>query len=542
MFTSNLKHVKSCVLQSIFTGISACALTGCASLYLPTGELDDNLKRDWGTVRDLATFYWPYAAMATNVYRSRGQINSSVASVVASPWLREEMTSRINSGDEKLRIAYDKLTIPEAERMYRERVAELCVFDSESRRSSSVNCDQVVRLCAREAEENTWLSGKADKLGPSCTQALVLCRARFQKSNQACRVLLENDLLEDKNFEPLISPARSEPRLPTLAGDAPPEYRDLFNDGPSQDSPVGAATNFEPKTAINRFVSAVPATELDCNYDPHKPRSLREPKVPVHLLEEYGWKPVPELHRETQASGWRVFIPELAIDVWRKTENVQNVPVVEYAIVFRGTTGGGGLWSNLRGMVFMFEPLVWDQYKQARRATAALIDQIDRLHKVSDRLNNRPITQSTKIRYTTVGHSLGGGLAVYIHLREPRISRSVTFNTSPIDGASTLGLSKRVQVQENASLVARPQEPGVPDAQIYRLNELGEPLSSAFPCESGAMWGAEGGPRVQCDRANLSEGGIFSQHNMSQLACKLYARREGLPKDKVDASVARHGL
>lgn len=538
MRSNTLQSLRRFMKELILTVVGAWTLTGCALVYLPQKEAADNMRRDWGTDRNLANFYWPYAAMATNVYRSRGQTHSSIASAVASPWLREEITARTDKDGNDVRQEYANLSIAMAEHKYRERVVELCIDDTASGVALSVNCDQVLRLCAREVEEKSWLSGKAKVGGPSCDQATILCHANFKKANRACRVLVTSSLLTEEELD------SKNPRLPVtpfvaaLDDETAQKFGVQLLDEAGEDRRSEAANGAEPKEIFNRFVSDKPSTEIDCNYDPKKPASLREPKVPVHLLDEEGWRQVPELHKETHANGWRLFIPELAIDVWRKSEVVQGAPVIEYAIVFRGTTGGGGIWSNLRGMVFMFEPFVWDQYRQARRATIALIDQIDRLHKISDHLNKRAISQSTKIRYTTVGHSLGGGLAVYIHLREPRVSRSVTFNGSPIDGASTLAIPRRPQVQSNAALVARPPETGVPVAQMYRLNEVGEPLSGAFPCQSGPIWGAEGGPLVQCDRANLSDGGVFHQHNMAQLSCKLFARKLGLPKSGDDHAVA----
>jgi hypothetical protein len=57
---------------------------------------------------------------------------------------------------------------------------------------------------------------------------------------------------------------------------------------------------------------------------------------------------------------------------------------------------------------------------------------------------------------------------------------------------------------------------------IFLLSEYGEMVTRLAPCESGPIWGEEGGPIVSCSSVNLSHGSPFRQHNMPQLACKLY--------------------
>jgi hypothetical protein len=57
---------------------------------------------------------------------------------------------------------------------------------------------------------------------------------------------------------------------------------------------------------------------------------------------------------------------------------------------------------------------------------------------------------------------------------------------------------------------------------IFMLSEYGEMVTKLAPCESGPIWGEEGGPVIACSTVNLSRGSPFRQHNMPQLACKLY--------------------
>jgi hypothetical protein len=64
----------------------------------------------------------------------------------------------------------------------------------------------------------------------------------------------------------------------------------------------------------------------------------------------------------------------VATEVWRRNRvSPDQRPTLEYAIVFRGTVGGGGWVSNLRGLTSV-TPLVWDQYRQAELATKAVMD------------------------------------------------------------------------------------------------------------------------------------------------------------------------
>jgi hypothetical protein len=64
---------------------------------------------------------------------------------------------------------------------------------------------------------------------------------------------------------------------------------------------------------------------------------------------------------------------------------------------------------------------------------------------------------------------------------------------------------------------------------MHLLFEDGEFISQIAPCHSGPIWGAEGGPWVRCERVNFSRGNTFRQHNMAQLACKLFLATRGLP-------------
>ena len=271
-------------------------------------------------------------------------------------------------------------------------------------------------------------------------------------------------------------------------------------------------------------------------------RAAKEAPVPWAEMTE-GWSVVPELRRQLHPRGWSFFVPGLAIDVWRRPRNdSHSEPDVEYALVFRGTADAGGLMSNFRGLS-AFTPLVWDQYRQAARATVDLVNQIYRLHMLSDAIFGR--STHTRIRITSVGHSLGGGLASFVFLRVPQITSVIAFDPSPINGSSNFSAfpisdDRRARgYMDRDSVMGRRAQPtdshssGSAD-NIFVLYERGDPLTALVSCRSGAVWGDEGGPQVRCDSLNLSSGNPLRQHSMPLFACKLYLASQGLPTREGD--------
>lgn len=266
----------------------------------------------------------------------------------------------------------------------------------------------------------------------------------------------------------------------------------------------------------NLSIDEVPKQPDDCEY-----RKGRPPAVPVHeAIREFKWERVEEFSKYSRGRAWRLFVPDLAIDVWRRPMRAQSSAVaVEYAIVYRGTTGSGGWLSNLRGLT-AFTPVIWDQYNQALRATEGIVKQIAFLHGFSDRLFRR--TVPTEVAITSVGHSLGAGIASYVYYRLPQIGGVIGFDPSPIDGASLIPLDGREGVMRAkkwpSPVVAQRNDP----ATMFLLHEDGEILGRLAPCRDGPLWGAEGGPTIRCEKVNFSRGNWFRQHNMAQLACKLF--------------------
>jgi len=300
-------------------------------------------------------------------------------------------------------------------------------------------------------------------------------------------------------------------------------YRALVHEkfGDNQDSPSPQNDEEDQRELeqylaqeTNRSQDSIPTTLEDCNYE-----GTTDPSVPLHTVrKEYGWEEAPELQKYAPARRWSLFVPDLAIDVWRRSLPPGDSADYEYAIVYRGTVGGGGWMSNLRGLS-AFTPAVWDQYHQARTATRSIIRQVRTLHAVSDRLARRKTR--TRITFTTVGHSLGAGLAQYIYLNNPQIDKVVGFDPSPLNGTSLVPLKDRAKVMEERM----DHNSGKPT--IFMLYEYGEIMTQLAPCVPGPVWGEEGGPVVACHAANLSRGSPFRQHNMPQLACKLYIVRSG---------------
>jgi pimeloyl-ACP methyl ester carboxylesterase len=394
---------------------------------------------------EAARFYWPYAALAANVYATGGASDRDAAMIAGSPWLREEIAA---TSDPELRRRYQQKLGEGTEAMLNQRIRRDCMPATQGSHNDP-----------RPDADPTGVCRPAALAGPLKTQAAA---------------------------------------------------------------PTAAAPS-----AGNR-IARVPASADQCIA-----RKDWVPPVALDLArEEHRWEPVAELQRQLQPRGWSVFVPGLAIDVWRRPrESDDGTPSFEYAIVYRGTEGTGGWLSNFRA-VSAFTPFIWDQYHQALQATNDLIRQIYRLHAVGDDILERP--RPTRILITAVGHSLGGGLATYVLLRSPEITRVVNFNPSPIDGASlftteepSAAASGSGEHKSRAWVAAQRTLPydsdeRAPHAAIYSLYERGELLTSLVGCHPGPLWGTEGGPVRVCEAVNLSHNSAIRQHDMNQLACQLY--------------------
>ena len=432
----------ACAVLSCILLLTACAASGPgqpqASAPRPAGGAP-------GALQATADFYWPYAALAAEVYGAGDRPDNYTMLAFDSPSLRQEVRELGHApAIERVR----QLDQPAVQNDYAARYASLCGAEAEAR--------------ARDA-------------------------GRLVQWQQHCM------LLDDRAAESLRKAALRQ-------------------------------------VEANVYQDATPADASDCRYLDH------EPKVPVaEAIAEFRWTRLPEFHAEAPARGWSLFVPDLAIDVWRRPRAAPDGGrTLEYALVFRGTVGGGGWVSNVRG-VTSFTPFVWDQYRQADRAGRTIIRRVQRLHALSDLVHER--ATPTRLLFTTVGHSLGAGLASYVHVLNPEVTRTVGFNPSPVDGGSMVQVgdaynprrpSRAVVNQQIADGMRVADAEGAPaPAAIFHLYEEGEVLSRFSACSSGPMWGSEGGPMTHCDSVNLSRGSWIRQHNMAQMACKLALARRG---------------
>lgn len=411
----------------------------------------------------IADYYWKYAALASYVYISGGRIDSRAEIYASSPWLRRELKN------ENERRRFESLL--------------------EQRRKKDASLRTRRSRCSSEKIERASLEERAGGFADDF-----------------------DDCIEQKAVEPM--------------------------------------------------------EDKDCEY-----KDGKEPFVPVeHAIGLYGWERVPELHRQFHPRGWSFFFPGLAIDVWRRKIAPPDAEslVVEYALVYRGTEENGGMLSNLRVLTSL-TPLMWDQYRQARVATRDLVKQIYGLHEFHDEI---VAGQRTTVRVTAVGHSLGGGIAVYVLLRVPGIQKAIGFDPSPVDGsmifnpfvaghyddkreweahARGAGVGeepassgspggdwcfgnawKLDQGQDTRAVVRRRFCEGISedddrrsDTAIDLLYEDGEALTRIAACTPGPIWGSDGGPIVRCESVDLSHNNWIAQHNMAQLACRLYLVKTG---------------
>jgi hypothetical protein len=279
------------------------------------------------------------------------------------------------------------------------------------------------------------------------------------------------------------------------------------------------APETSPLPISDRYLSAEPTDKSHCEIS-----SCRRPRVPLlQAMNEFGWHRATEFPRTLRSRGWSFFVPHLAVDIWRRAlPPAEGRAVLEYAIVFRGTVGGGGWLSNLRALTG-FTPLIWDQYHQSVAATRSVVDQIRKLHETEA----AGLGKAPEVRYTVVGHSLGAGLAKFAFLVIPEVSRVIGFDPSPVDGSSMIRIDSRPKVMGHPHRRTFAGE-HMPPASIYFLQEHGEALGVIRACDSGPIWGAEGGPVQECHSVNFSSGNPFRQHSMPQLACKLYLVRNGI--------------
>lgn len=394
-----------------------------------------------GGLQTLAEFYWPYAAIAADVYDQR-TASTTVTNQLASPWLRERVQKAGKQASQKY--------------------------------------------------ENLW---------------------KVQSSSAHHKVDLPAEVSRQEQAE--TAPRIGAPRTTADCG------------------PKNALVPIDDVSGPEEGEMSTTAAAKPSGFLPGK------------------WQRVPEIRATLAARGWTVFVPDLAVELWRRD---LTAAAVEYAIVYRGTVGGGGWLSNFRALT-AFTPMIWDQYSQARRVTQSIVRQIRDLHRDSDVL----LGTSTEVFITAVGHSLGAGIASYVYYVVPEITKVVGFDPSPVDGASTLPLEDRERIAtaegplrkrdlEMARRVASDEDGAVrlatapqvglhprrlqseepfKDASMFYLYEKGDVLSRLFPCSTGRLWGSSSDPLAVCESVNLLDGNWIQQHSMPRLACALYLITRG---------------
>lgn len=297
-----------------------------------------------------------------------------------------------------------------------------------------------------------------------------------------------------------------------------------------------------------QFVDEIPLEPGQCVEDAK--RTQPSVRVPIfHGTRRFGWERVKEMEKYSVTRSWLMFVPELAIEVWRRyplgqNQDIRSSSPHEYAIVFRGTTGVGGWFSNFRAVTALL-PIFWDQYRQAEASAQRIVEQIF-MTEFLRAYRHSPDDPRKTLRLpliTLVGHSLGAGLAKYVYFKLPETTRVVAFNPSPIDGGRTLvSLDERASMmrgkqqnpqghgsdasrriyEELPSCVSKQAERlGLADPTMFILHERGEVLSSVSRCASGSEWGDEGGPVSLCQEVDLNRGNPIYQHKMTILACKM---------------------
>lgn len=219
-----------------------------------------------------------------------------------------------------------------------------------------------------------------------------------------------------------------------------------------------------------------------------------------------GWSRLYEFDRVPTPRSFYVFVPGLFVEIWARDRSGEPS---EYAIIFRGTQGGGGWWSNLRFLTALV-PLFHDQYSQAARLYPRLIDQID----LREEQLGRPHGER---RITLVGHSLGAGLAMYVAMRNPGVSRIIGFNPTPVSGY--LGVSHETRTARLATL-----------EQVDFVFENSEILHQVNSCTDGERFDPDLPAPVRCHEINLAGGNIIIQHEIGPMACRLAVLGRDAPR------------
>lgn len=197
-----------------------------------------------------------------------------------------------------------------------------------------------------------------------------------------------------------------------------------------------------------------------------------------------GWRRVPgEVVDSAQTS--------LFLEVWERDLGADGV---EVALAFRGTAELKDWWSNARWLT-RFLPSPWDQYPPTRELVPPLIERAQARHA------GRPI------RFVSVGHSLGGGLAQHAAYAHVAITTVYAFDSSPVTGFRDFARAKREAHSQGLT--------------IYRAFEHGEILAYIRLFLRKFIPLSLKDPEIVEVRFNFGKGEAVHQHNMVDLAIRM---------------------
>ncbi len=256
-------------------------------------------------------------------------------------------------------------------------------------------------------------------------------------------------------------------------------------------------------TAYYAPSSATTEPEIE-GWEPPQPSApFRWTQAVAVPLEIEGWKRLFDFDKSFAPRGFWVFVPGLFLEVWTREDTEKTRPQAEYAIVFRGTQGNGGWWSNLRFITSII-PFFDDQYAQARRTFPRLVDQIQLREKMLARKNGG----RGPARITLVGHSLGGALAYHTAIRHSGVHRLIVFNPSPVTGYFSEAPDARARHLRTLE-------------RVDVIVENAEILHFINTCEDGTRLAPEVEAKTYCHVVNLTGGDPLTQHEMGPMACRL---------------------
>jgi pimeloyl-ACP methyl ester carboxylesterase len=179
----------------------------------------------------------------------------------------------------------------------------------------------------------------------------------------------------------------------------------------------------------------------------------------------------------------------LGVQIWAR----KGLRCPEVVIAFRGTMGGNkGDWeSNFHWILRSFP--IYDQYDQVRDHIGDFIAHIER-----DPCYRQGITQ-----ITTVGHSLGGGLAQLAAYSDWRIRRVYAFDPSMVTGFYSVDPPNR--------------DRNVQGQRIERVYEMGEVLAYGRLIMLHTIPLSPCNPRVVSVRFHVFHGAPIALHSLTDL-------------------------